>query len=159
MAAHPQVKHIVLTRHGSLQLYEKYPVEGLQKIRQKAKYRISTQASIWRVEILKSYLRPEENGWIFEIYGTWRPQRKQECFLPASFESERVGPVIDYLHTGIIKCKWLEDMPTIFARNGIEIDYSKRGFYNPKPPLLHKLEVAKKLFERPDYLMRQLFLS
>ena len=157
MVAHPEVKHIALTRHGSLGPYEQYPVEGLQKIRQKAKYRISTQAALWRVETLKSYLRPEENGWMFEIYGTWRAQRKQECFLCASFDSERGGPAIDYLHTGIIKGKWLPAIKPVFERHGINIEYDKRGFYQPKHPLLHKLVVAKKLLERPGYLMRQLF--
>lgn len=157
MVAHPEVKHIALTRHGSLGPYEQYSVQGLQQIRQNAKYRISTQAALWRVETLKSYLRPEENGWMFEIYGTWRARRNQEYFLCANFDSQHGGPAIDYLHTGIIKGQWLADMPAIFAANGIEIDYSKRGFYQPQPPLLHKLEVAKKLLEQPAYLMRQLF--
>jgi len=155
MVAHPEVKHIALTRHGSLGPYERYPVEGLQQIRQKAKYRISTQAALWRVETLKSYLRPEENGWMFEIFGTWRARRRRECFLCANFDSEHGGPVIDYLHTGIIKGKWLEDMPAVFSANKIEIDYSKRGFYRRKPILLHKFEVLKKLLERPGYLIRQ----
>jgi len=157
MVAHPEVKHIALTRHGSLGPYKQYSVDGLLKIRQNAKYRISTQAALWRVETLKSYLRPEENGWMFEIFGTWRAQRKLECFLCANFDRQHGGPAIDYLHTGIVKGKWLAGMPAIFAANKIEIDYTKRGFYQPKPPLLHKLEVAKKLIERPSHLIRQLF--
>jgi len=157
MVAHPEVKHIALTRHGSLGPYENYPVEGLQQIRQKAKYRISTQAALWRVETLKSYLRPEENGWMFEIFGTWRARRRQECFLCAKFDNHHGGPAIDYLHTGIIKGKWLEDMPAIFSTNNIEIDYSRRGFYQRKPILLHKFQVIKKLLERPSYLIRYFF--
>ena len=157
MVANPEVKHIALTRHGSLGPYEEYPAEGLQKISQKAKYRISTQASLWRVKTLKSYLRPEENGWMFEIYGTWRAQRRRECFLCADYDNKHGGPAIDYLHTGIIKGKWLRDIKTLFDQHGIEIDYYKRGFYQPKPPIIHKLEVAKKLLERPSYLIRQFF--
>lgn len=157
MLAHPEVKHIALTRHGSLGPYEPYQVLAFQKIRQKANYRISTQAALWRVETLKSYLRTEENGWMFEIYGTWRAHRRQECFLCAKFDDSDGGPAIDYLHTGIIKGKWLADIPAIFAANGIAVDYSKRGFYHPKPRLLHKFEVAKKLLERPGYLIRQFF--
>jgi len=157
MIANPEVKHIALTRHGSLGPHEPYTIEGYQKIRQKARYRISTQAGLWRVETLKSYLRPEENGWMFEIFGTWRAQRLLECFLCAEFDREHGGPAIDYLHTGIIKGKWLAEMPSVFAANDIEIDYSKRGFYQPKPPFLQKLELIRKLLERPDYLIRQLF--
>lgn len=157
MLAYPEVKHISLTRHGSLGPYERYPFDGLQKIRQKAKYRISTQAALWRVETLKSYLRPEENGWMFEIYGTWRAQRKPEYFLCSNFDSQHGGPAIDYLHTGIIKGKWLRAIEPVFERHGIKIEYHKRGFYQPKHLLLHKLEVAKKLLERPGYLIRQFF--
>ena len=137
MLAHPEIKHIALSRHGSMAPYEPSHFEGLLKIRQKAKYRISTQAALWRVETLKSYLRPEENGWMFEIYGTFRAQRRQECFLCANFDISKGGPAIEYLHTGIIKGKWLAEMPAVFAANNIEIDYSKRGFYKPKPYLFN----------------------
>lgn len=157
MVTHPEVKHIALTRHGSLGPHEHYPIEGLQQIRQKARYRISTQAALWRVETLKSYLRPEENGWMFEIYGTWRAQRHLQCFLCANFDNKYGGPAIEYLHTGIIKGKWLVEMPAIFSANGIEIDYSKRGFHQPKSSILQKSEVVMKLLERPTYLLRQLF--
>lgn len=157
MITHPEVKHIALTRHGSVGPYEPYPQKGFQQIRQKAKYRISTQAALWRVETLKSYLRAEENGWMFEIFGTWRAKKNEECFLCANFDSQDGGPAIEYLHTGIVKGKWLAEMPAIFTINGIEIDFSKRGFYKPKSKFLHKFDVAKKLLEQPAYLIKQLF--
>lgn len=157
MTSHPEVKHVALTRHGSVGPHEPYQVDWLQKIRQKARYRVSTQAGLWRVDTLKSYLRPEENGWMFEIYGTWRARRRPECFLCAAYDAGHGGPAIAYLHTGIIKGKWLADMPAVFAANGIEIDYSRRGFYEPKPPFLHKLEVGRRLLDRPGYLIRQFF--
>lgn len=156
MIDNPEIKHIALTNKGSVGPHEPYKVNWLLKIRQKAMYRISTQAALWRVETLKSYLRSEESGWMFEIYGTWRAHRRAECFLCAAYAVEDGGPAIDYLHTGIIKGKWLADIVDVFAVNGIEVDYSKRGFYVPKPPLFHKIEVVRKLLERPGYLVGQL---
>lgn len=157
MMDHPEVKHIALTRHGSLGPYETYSVEPYQLIRQDARYRISTQAALWRVDTLKSYLRSEENGWMFEIYGTWRARRVKETFLSLKFDNEHGGPAIDYLHTGIIKGRWLNEIKQVFDQNGIEMDFSKRGYYEPKPPLIHKFELLGKLLKRPVYMARQFF--
>ena len=159
MIACPEVKYISLTRHGSSGPYGTYPLEGFQKIGQKAKYRISTQAALWRVETLKSYLRSEENGWMFEIYGTWRAKRIHEIFLCAKNDLEQGGPAIDYLHTGVIKGKWLRAIQPVFEQHGLEIDYKRRGFYQPKPKMFHKLDVGLKLLSSPIYLMRQLIGS
>ena len=158
MLAYPEVKHIALTRHGSLGPYEPYPIQEFEIIRQKAKYRISTQAALWRVETLKSYLKAEESGWMFEIYGTWRARRIFDKFLCCKTNIDNGGPAIDYLHTGIIKGKWLAEIQPVFEKHGIEIDYAKRGFYYPKPGLLNKLDVGLKLLSRPGYFARQLFL-
>ncbi len=147
MMAHPDIKHIALTKHGSHGPFERHSEDWLQTIRQKARYRISTQAALWRVETLKSYLRAKENGWMFEIYGTWRAHKIKETFLSAKFDQAHGGPAIDYLHTGIIKGKWLKAIQPVFEKNGIKIDYSLRGFYIPKHPLVRKFEVLKKLIE------------
>jgi hypothetical protein len=127
----------------------------LHCIRREARYRISTQAGLWRVDAMKSYLRPEENGWMFEIFGTWRASRRDELFLCADHDPERGGPAIDYLHTGIVKGRWLRGIQKTFEDNGINIDYSQRGFYAPKHVLLHKLEVGSRLLERPWYFLAQ----
>ncbi|AKM30419.1 hypothetical protein AB870_10340 [Pandoraea faecigallinarum] len=157
MMEHADVKHVALTRHGSLGPYDPYPAApGMQAIRQKARYRISTQAALWRVDTLRSYLRSEESGWMFEIYGTWRAQRRNETFLCLNFDEAAGGPALDYVHTGIVKGKWLRDIVPVFEANGIDIDFARRGFYQPKPYLLHKYELARKLLEHPGYLLKQL---
>jgi hypothetical protein len=159
MMDNPEVKHIALTRHGSLGPYDSYHLKDFELIRQNASYRISTQAALWRVEALKAHLRSEENGWMFEIYGTWRARNKVETFLTTRFDPDFGGAVIEYLHTGIIKGKWLSEIQPIFALNGIEVDYTKRGFYKPKPNILRKMDLALKLLSRPIYFIRQLPFS
>lgn len=157
MIKHTEVSHVALTRHCSLGPYGKHAEEWLQTIGPKARYRISTQAGLWRVDTLRSYLDPQESGWMFEILGTWRAHKRNDTFLSTKWDAATGGPAIDYLHTGIIKGKWLQDMKTVFARNGILVDFEKRGFYEPKPRLLHKLEVAQKLLQNPRHMLKQLF--
>lgn len=157
MIAQPEVKHIGLTKHGSHGPYLKTDQDWLHMIRRDARYRISTQAGLWRVDALRSYLRSEENGWMFEIFGTWRASRRNETFLCADHDPARGGAAIDYLHTGIIKGRWLREIQHVFQTNEIDMDYSRRGFYVPKHPLLHKFEVGSRLLERPGYFLEQYF--
>jgi hypothetical protein len=156
MIRNSEVKHVALTKHGSHGPYEPYHVDWLKTISQRAKYRISTQAALWRVDTLRSYLAPEENGWMFEIYGTWRSWRRPDCFLCAAFDLESGGAAIDYPHTGIIKGKWLPDIQPLFESHGLRMDFSERGFHVPRHPALHKWDVLKKLFEHPAYFLNQL---
>lgn len=156
MLKHPEVEHIGLTKHGSHGPYEPYTENWLLKIRQNARYRISTQAGLWRVDALRSYLNSSENGWMFEIYGTWRAQRRPALFLTTKFGTEDGGPTIDYLHTGIIKGKWLPGIDKVFSENDINVDFKPRGFYTQKPRLVQKYEVALKLLKDPRRLISQL---
>lgn len=156
MMTHPAVKHVALTAHGSRGPHSDAAEEWLQTIGQRAAYRISTQAGLWRVETLRSYLRPEESGWMFEIFGTWRARSRSETFLCVRFDAASGGPAIDYLHTGIIKGKWLPDIQSVFERNNIVIDYTKRGFYRAQPSLLRKLEMVRQLVRRPRHMLREL---
>jgi hypothetical protein len=157
MIDHPEVGHVALTRHCSLGPYEEHEESWLQVIRKNARYRISTQAALWRVDTLRSYLEAKENGWMFEIYGTWRAHKRDDIFLSTRWDEASGGPAIDYLHTGIVKGKWLRDIVPVFEKNEIHVNYEKRGFYEPKSRLLHRIEVAQKLLQDPKYLLRQFF--
>ncbi len=95
---------------------------------------------------------------MFEIYGTWRARSINKKFLYCKTNINNGGPAIDYLHTGIIKGKWLAEIQSVFVQHGVEVDYTKRGFYCPKPVLLNKLDVGLKLLYRPDYFVRQILL-
>jgi hypothetical protein len=152
------IKHIALTTIGSCPPYKETEDPILWEISQNAKYRISTQAALWDKETLLSYLKPEENGWMFEIYGTWRASRKKDIFLAANkgLYRNKEESLIQYEHTGIIKGKWHLAMPKLFENHNIEIDFSKRGFYVPKHPVLEKVQTAKKLFSRPSLLLQSL---
>lgn len=157
MIDHPEVGHVALTRHCSLGPYEEHEESWLQVIRKNARYRISTQAALWRVDTLRSYLEAKENGWMFEIYGTWRAHKRDDIFLSTRWDEASGGPAIDYLHTGIVKGKWLRDIVPVFEKNKIQVNYEERGFYEPKSRLLHRIELARKLLQAPKYLLKQFF--
>lgn len=156
MLQRPDVGHIALTRHGSFGPYESYPAEGFSTIRQDARYRISTQAALWRTQTLLSYLDTRENGWMFEIFGTRRAHRRPDLFLMAEFSDANGGPSMDYTHTGIIKGKWHPAIPELFAHHGLEIDFSRRGFYAEPHRLLRKWEVLRRLAQDPAHALRQM---
>ena len=96
---------------------------------------------------------------MFEIYGTMRARKRNECFLCADFGPASGGPAIQYRHTGIIKGKWLPAIQQVFEANAISVNYSERGFYQAKGPLLRKLETSRKLLSRPGHLLRNLIFN
>ncbi|RZK77381.1 MAG: hypothetical protein EOO85_08980 [Pedobacter sp.] len=158
MYEHPGVQRIALTRHSGPGPFEKGPEDWLKTVSRNARYRISTQACLWRVENLKSYLKNVENGWMFEIFGTWRSHKRNDLFLVASSTEEPIEPAIDYLHTGIIKGQWHSGMKNVFSENKINIDFQKRGFHVPQKGIKRKVAVIRKLSENRSHALKELYL-
>ena len=158
MMANSEIRHIGLTHFGSQGPFESTGDLRLWKISQYSRYRVSTQAGLWRVASLKSYLRPHENGWMFEIFGTRRAQRRSECFLTLNRDASGPAPepAIQYMHTGVLKGKWNPGIPALFARHRISIDYGKRGMYRPRSRLQTRMETAARLITNPRALVRSL---
>jgi len=158
MRADSSIKHIGLTHFGSEGPFQPTKDPRLWEIPQKAKYRISSQAALWRIETLQSYLRPWENAWMFEIFGTRRARRNRELFLTLNRDvyNAEATPAIHYLHTGIIKGKWHPGIPKVFEQQGITIDFRKRGFHRQKLALIRKTELLRSIAEHPIYAMKSL---
>lgn len=156
MLADSEIKHIGLTHFGSQPPFTPTEDVRLWRVGLKSPYRISTQVGLWRVETLLSYLRADENGWMFELYGTRRAHRRLETFLTVNRDlySPQADPIVQYTHTGIIKGKWHPSMPQLFEKHGIAMDFSKRGFYNNVPALLRKFETARRMVGRPELLWK-----
>ncbi len=157
MMADPSIGHVALTKQGSQPPHRDSNFPGYRTISPRARYRISTQAGLWRPGTLRSYLHPAENGWMFEILGTWRAHRRDDLFLVADYAPEQGGPAIDYIHTGIIKGRWHPAMPGLFAQHGLDVDTERRGLYVEPDPVRRKLEVVRKLAQEPRHLVRQFF--
>lgn len=157
MINNKDIKCIGLTHFGSFPPFYKWQDdEKLLEVSQKSKYRISTQAAIWDKETLLSYLRPNESGWMFEIFGSKRSFRKKELFLTVNRDvfNPNNGTIIEYLHTGIIKGKWHPGVVDLFKNFYINIDFNKRGFYKSQNVIYRKFETSKKLIKNPFYFIR-----
>lgn len=112
-------------------------------------YRVSTQAAIWDKNVLASYVRPDETVWETEILGT---MRSWSNFAPIrSVEPRRLDgrPIVSYTGTGIIRGKWHPAMQPLFQRHGIDVDFTKRGFYTFPSRWHTRSRILLSLIRRP----------
>jgi hypothetical protein len=102
------------------------------EVAQKAKYRISLQAALWRKDFLRAQVRSHENPWQLESFGSMRLRRKKAkifCVNRKLFSGEG-KEIFSYRPTGVIAGKWvLHIVQPLFLKHGIEVDYSQRGIY------------------------------
>ena len=146
---------ITLTEHGKYRAAVPGPASRLLAIRQDARYRLNTSPALWRVSALRRYLKPAENAWQFEVFGSWRARRTPDTLLlvdPASLKNNREG-VIPYFralrNSGIVKGRWQRGIEELFRNHDIQVDFSIRGFHEPLPSVLNKYYVLRNLTANP----------
>lgn len=106
------------------------PVDDmLALVPQKANYRLCTQAGLWRKNTLLKYTIPGESVWEWERYGSRRAHKGNERFLCVQ---RSIPPVFPYIPTGVVRGRWYAPaVAALFAEHGINVNFSKRGFYEP----------------------------
>ena len=106
----------------------------LWEVDQRAFYRIALQAALWRKSTLRSHLRMHESPWQLEVFGSARARRladKVLCVNRDRFHGEG-REIVPYRPTGVVKGQWERHIvEPLFARHGIAMDFSRRGFYEP----------------------------
>lgn len=109
---------------------DKSEFEHLYDIQKKQKYRVSCQAALWRKGELFELLRIREDAWQFERYGSKRSELLNHRYLviDKSWVKLNEFEIIPYIFTGIVKGRWIREAKTLFDREGIEMDFSIRGF-------------------------------
>jgi hypothetical protein len=134
---------IHLTDQYSEGPFKKTNIDGLMEVDQKAPYRISCQAAIWKKEVLRSYLRKGESGWYFEEFGTLRSHYTKHRFYSVDRSIVQLNKfeIIPYIFTGIVGGKWLPETENLFLSHNIQLDFSERGFIrsNMKPSIKKRL--------------------
>jgi hypothetical protein len=93
---------------------------------------IGLQAGLWRKSTLRESLRSHESPWQLEILGTRRVrQHLHKVFCVNRDRYSGLGKeIIPYTATGVISGRWARDIVVpLFERHGIEVDFSRRGFY------------------------------
>jgi hypothetical protein len=111
-----------------------HPTESplIWQVDQKAKWRLSLQAALWRKSTLRAQIRRHETPWQLESYGGSRSRRMREkvcCVNRDEFyvEGKQVFP---YQLTGVVAGRWVREIvEPLFAMHGINMDFSKRGFH------------------------------
>jgi len=103
------------------------------------------------VEALRSYLRPQENVWEFEILGSRRARKRPDSLFianPAAVGNDGEG-ILPYFQgavdTAIVKGRWQRGIEEFFESRGIVVDFEARGFFTPPPWVFKKLRVLMKL--------------
>lgn len=93
-------------------------------------YRFNCQVAVWRRERLIEFLRPHEDPWEWEIYGSVRASRYPDRFYVLKEDAERVFSYGDNMTGCIIhKGKWnKEAVLPMQEKYGLNIDFSIRGF-------------------------------
>ena len=99
--------------------------ETLKKFR----YRLNTQAGIWRKDYLYDVLR-DEDPWTFETYASFRSRK-----MPYKvFSHRKEYPMVFEYYTenkdgyGLRRGKWLDKNPELFDKYDIKVDFSNLGF-------------------------------
>lgn len=127
----------------------------LWQVDQAAQYRIALQAALWRKSTLRGHLRMHESPWQMEVFGSARARRIRDrvlCVNRDRFHGEGME-VFPYTPTGVIKGQWERSIvEPLFARHGIEIDFSRRGFYEPGRPAV-RAPLVKRAFDRVRSLL------
>jgi len=102
-----------------------------------ARYRIALQAALWRKTTLLRQLRRHENAWQLEVFGSARARGRREERVFCVNRDRLHGPgreVFPYTPTGVVKGQWERFVPQLFEREGIVVDFSRRGFWDPASP-------------------------
>ncbi len=156
MRKNDDVGVVYLSRHGPRSRASRPCGPGLIEIVPPAGYLVNTQAAIWRKSFLLSLLRPWENVWMFEKFASVRGRRAQSRYLSVAPEVLAESPVFDYGHTGIARGRWQAECVPLFEREGLAVDYSRRGFYRQRGRLKLRFEVLQKILESPGNALRSL---
>lgn len=112
-------------------------------------YRFSTQAAIWDKHVLASYLGSDESAWETEMLGTLRSWSRPAPVRSVTHAAHGVRPIVSYTGTGIIRGRWHPAVLPLFARHGIDIDFSKRGIHGGSPRWATRLAMLRRLARRP----------
>ena len=154
MRSDPLVGVVYLNEFGPLYTDASAYDSEFMQIKPPSRYLMSTQAAIWRKEVLLSLICEWENGWMFEICGSVRASTAPHKFLIVNPRAIAFERTVRYVYTGVMKGQWKAECETLFNQHGIDVDFSRRGFYRDKGRFKSRLEVMRKLTNSPAGLLK-----
>lgn len=108
---------------------------GFKRIPPGSEYTLNLQVAIWRVDRLKSYWKFDVSPWEWEAYTNLRTFREKSKKFYCT--TDWSNAICDYGYNpdgmGVYRGKWvIEDVKPLFEKEGIYVDFEKRGTYNPE---------------------------
>jgi len=146
-----QIAHIGLTHFGSHGPFHPTDHPLLWEVDRHARYRIALQAGLWNVRQLSRHIRPHENPWQLESYGSRRAARIDDRFLCVNRDVFHDGGrrVIPYEPTGIVGGQWKQEVvEALFDRHQIHVDFTERGFCDPSAPRQFRPLTPARIYSR-----------
>lgn len=113
------------------------PNGDLWEVDRQSKYLIGLQAGLWNKAALRANLRRHESPWQLEIFGSRRARRNLSGVYCVNRErfSGAGKELFPYTATGVVGGRWARDIVVpLFERDGIAVDFTRRGFYDGKAP-------------------------
>ncbi len=110
---------------------EKYPKYDIRPLH--AQYKFCFQAGIWKTDYLLKAWKPHENPWEWEHMGNMRSNDPDRDFYVIRNEEEApIRYCYSFDGSAVYHGKWNVDLvEPLFKENGIEVDFSIRGEYDP----------------------------
>jgi len=93
---------------------------------------VAAITSLWNKQRLLLYLSENENPWEWEFGATKRSRHTEDRFLFMEPGLRKIIIPYDFNNYGLIGGRWAVDTEHLFKINDIEIDFSKRGFFDKK---------------------------
>lgn len=128
---------------------EENALNGFKKRLNKQMYLCSCQPSIWNRKILIELLQQDMNPWQWE---TQVLDSKYDFYINTTDLIFDIGYYEERKSWCVVQGKWAVECRSLFKRENIEVDFSKRGFYDMKLsiiiPYYKTLELTKKLLDK-----------
>ncbi len=122
---------------------------GFEKRPQKGEYRLNCQMALWNREKLLSFIRPHENPWEWELYGSRRSSKYKEEFYTICKDTPKI---FHYQNGGmILRGRWcLEKAVPLKEKYLLNINFSNRDTYENflSSPPIHKRNLWRGLKNR-----------
>jgi hypothetical protein len=116
--------------------------------------RFTFQIGLWKKSSLGKYILRREDPWMAEKFGSRRWNYSDDRI---GFVNDTIAP-FTYLHTGAQhKGGWVPAIIPFLEREGLGVDWSKRGLYQEKTPTLGK-RIAKRRSTAVEELWSRLHL-
>ncbi len=134
-------KHIVYFNALAVCAFADYEVDkypGFRRLPNGNTYILNMQAAVWRTEKYLHYWRPEVSPWDWEEFTNLIAARNKHdkfyCVIDTDKSFCFYG--FDLKGMGVHRGKWVrDDVVPLFNREGIDVDFSRRGFlvYDESP--------------------------